>query len=99
MVKHIVMWSFKDELSPEERHATALKIKQGLEGLAGIVPGLLEVKVHTELIQGSTAGLLLDTLLVDADALEAYQTHPEHLKIKDIVQPATKQRLAADYEA
>jgi hypothetical protein len=98
MVKHIVMWSFKDELSPEERQTAALKIKQGLEGLAGLVPGLLELNVQIELMQGSTAELLLDTLLTDAAALEAYQAHPEHLKIKDIVKAVTKQRLAADYQ-
>ena len=48
MVKHIILWQLKDELTPEEKKAIKAGMKEGLEGLVGQVPGLLDVKVQTE---------------------------------------------------
>ena len=48
MVKHIIIWNLKDELSAEEKKERCRLIKQGLEGLAGKIDGLLEIKVITE---------------------------------------------------
>ena len=39
MVKHIILWQLKDELSEEEKQTVKAGIKEGLEGLAGKVPG------------------------------------------------------------
>ena len=44
MVKHIILWKLRSELSAEEKQAKALAIKQGLEGLQGKVPGLVALK-------------------------------------------------------
>ncbi len=46
MVKHIILWTLKEELSDAEKAAIKAGIKEGLEGLVGKVPGLLDVKVH-----------------------------------------------------
>ena len=48
MVKHVILWTLKDSLSPEEKAAVKNGIKEGLEGLAGRIPGLMEIKVYTE---------------------------------------------------
>ena len=45
MVKHIILWKLKEEFNTEE---TKLGIKNGLEGLMGEIPGLLEIKVETK---------------------------------------------------
>ena len=47
MVKHIILWQLKDELSDAEKVEIKAGIKAGLEGLAGQIPGLVEIKVHT----------------------------------------------------
>ena len=39
MVKHVILWQLKDELSDAEKAAVKAGIKEGLEGLAGKVPG------------------------------------------------------------
>ena len=46
MVKHIILWTLNPELSEAEKSAVKAGIKEGLEGLVGQVPGLLDVKVH-----------------------------------------------------
>ena len=48
MVKHIILWTLKEELSDAEKAAIKAGIKEGLEGLVGKVPGLLDVKVHID---------------------------------------------------
>lgn len=38
MVKHVILWTLKDELSTEEKVNIKKDIKEGLEGLKGKVP-------------------------------------------------------------
>ena len=46
MVKHVIIWTLKSEYSDSEKRAAAEKIKSGLEGLAGRIPGMTSVKVN-----------------------------------------------------
>ena len=43
MVKHIILWQLKDEYSDAEKADIKAGIKAGLEGLAGQIPGLVEI--------------------------------------------------------
>ena len=99
MVKHIILWQLKDELSDEEKKNVMAGIKEGLEGLKGIVPGLIEIKVQTEKLASSNADVLLDSTLESEDALKGYALHPAHVKVADTkVRPFTKSRVCSDYE-
>lgn len=69
MVKHVILWQLKDELSDAEKAAVKAGIKEGLEGLAGKVPGLVEVHVNIHGLPSSTADLMLDTTFESAEAL------------------------------
>ena len=46
MVKHIILWQLKDEYSDAKKADIKAGIKAGLEGLAGQIPGLVEVHVN-----------------------------------------------------
>ncbi len=46
MVKHIILWKLKDEIADKE--TVRAGIKAGLEGLKGVVPGLVDIVVNTE---------------------------------------------------
>ena len=99
MVKHMILWQLKDELQGAEKEAVRQGIKEGLEGLAGQIPGLLEVHVQAESLASSNADVMLDTLFTDADALKQYAVHPAHVKVADEkVRPFTKARLCLDFE-
>ena len=100
MVKHIILWQLKDELSTEEKKVIKAEMKEALEGLVGKIPGLLEVKVQTEGLASSNAEVMLDTSFTDEAALKVYATHPEHVAVADgKVRPFTKTRLCLDFEA
>ena len=99
MVKHIILWQLKDELTTEEKKEVKKGIKEGLEGLAGKIPGLTEIKVQTEGLATSNAEVMLDSTFVDEAALKGYAIHPEHVTVADgKVRPYTKTRLCLDFE-
>lgn len=100
MVKHIILWTLNPELSEEEKNAVKAGIKAGLEGLVGKVPGLLEVKVHTDgRLESSNADVMLDSTLESPEALKGYAKHPDHVVVADTkVRPYTVQRSCLDFE-
>ena len=94
MVKHIILWQLKDEYSDAEKADIKAGIKAGLEGLAGQIPGLVEVHVNS-----SNADLMLDTTFESAEALKGYSKHPAHVAVADSkVRPYYKNRVCLDYE-
>ena len=54
MVKHIILWKLKEEFSEEEKKQIKAGIKEGLEGLAGQIPGMTEIKVRIDCLPSST---------------------------------------------
>ena len=99
MVKHIILWTLKEELSAGEQTAVKAEIKAGLEGLAGKIPGLLEIRVYTEGLPSSNADLMLDSTFMDEAALKGYAIHPEHVAVADgKVRPFTAVRSCLDFE-
>ena len=99
MVKHVILWTLKDELSAEEKVNIKKDIKEGLEGLKGKVPGIVEIKVNINGLESSNADLMLDSTFEDEAALKNYAVHPEHVAVADNkVRPYTKLRSCLDYE-
>lgn len=100
MVKHIILWQLKDELSEEEKIKVKADIKAGLEGLKGKIPGLLDIKVVTEGLASSNADVMLDSGFEDEASLKGYAVHPDHVAVADgSVRPYTKTRVCLDFNA
>ena len=99
MVRHIILWQLRDELSAEEKNEIKAGIKAGLEGLAGQIPGLIDIKVQTEGLPSSNADLMLDSSFENEESLKGYAVHPAHVAVADgAVRPYTKNRVCLDYE-
>ena len=99
MVRHVIVWTLKDEYSAEEKETIKKGIKEGLEGLKGQIPGLTDIKVNTVGLPSANADLMLDSLFEDAEALKGYSTHPAHVAVASgKVRPYTKIRSCFDYE-
>lgn len=101
MVKHIILWKLKDELSAAEKESVKAEIKAGLEGLVGQVPGLLEVTVTIDgVLDSSNADIMLDCTLDSAESLKGYAVHPAHVAVANgKVRPFTAVRTCIDFEA
>lgn len=99
MVKHVILWKLKDELSPREKAERAAEMKQRLEGLVGKVPGLVSLHIVTNGLATSNADVMLDSVLESEEALAGYAVHPEHVAAADTyVRPYTQVRMCMDYE-
>lgn len=99
MVKHIILWTLRPELTAEEKETVKRGIKEGLEGLVGQVPGLLDVKVNINGLPTSNADVMLDSTLESFEALKAYAVHPAHVAVADgKVRPYTAVRSCLDFE-
>lgn len=98
MVKHVILWKLKEELSSEEKKEVKAGIKEGLEGLLGQIPGLKEIHVYTEGLASSNVDLMLDSLFEDEDSLKGYAVHPAHVAVADgKVRPFTAVRSCLDF--
>ena len=99
MVKHIILWTLKDEFSNTEKQEIKNNIKAGLEGLLGVVPGLTEIKVNINPLPTSNVDLMLDSSFESFEALKAYAHHPAHVDVADnLVRPYTVLRSCIDFE-
>lgn len=100
MVKHIILWKLREDLTDAEKQSVKQGIKQGLEALVGKVPGLIDVKVNVDgRLDSSNCDVMLDSTLESVESLKAYAVHPEHVAVADgKVRPYTCQRTCLDFE-
>jgi hypothetical protein len=99
MVKHIVFWRLKEELTASARDEAMFTIKAGFEAMRGVVPGLLHIEVGFNFADGPDArDIALYSEFESRDALEGYQDHPAHLAILPIVREFRDERHVVDYE-
>ncbi len=99
MVKHVILWTLKEEFSEDKKEEIRRGIKEGLESLQGQIPGMLDIRVNISRLESSTADLMLDSSFESAEALKGYSTHPAHVAVADSkVRPYTAVRSCLDYE-
>lgn len=99
IVKHIVMWKLKAFAEGADREANAQRVKERLEGLIGKIPGLLHLEVGIDFLRAEqSADVVLYAELESREALAAYQSHPEHLKVVPFMKAVAAGRTVVDYE-
>lgn len=82
VVKHIVMWNLRGETEHEKRDAIA-QLKAAFESLRGRIPGMRHLEIGVDSSRVAYAcDVVLYTEFDSNHALEAYTSHPEHLRVK-----------------
>lgn len=98
-IRHIVMWRVSGN-TPEERATVRAKVKEAFEGLHGLIPGLTHLEVGLDVSNVSYAcDVVLVTEFATSADLEAYATHPEHLRVRDELADLRIARFQVDYVA
>lgn len=98
MIKHIVMWKLKDHAEGADRATNARKMKEQLEACAGIVPGILKLEVGlAEPGLEATYDVVLYSEFESKEALDAYQSHPQHAALKPFFGAVRDARQCMDY--
>lgn len=100
MVKHVILWTLKEEYTSSQKADIKRGIKEGLEGLKGQIPGMIDIKVNIEPLASSNCDLMLDSSFEDEASLKGYSVHPAHVAVaNEKVRPFTSSRTCMDYEA
>jgi ABC-type antimicrobial peptide transport system ATPase subunit len=100
MVKHIVMWKLKESPDGVDKAEWRKEVKERLETLPLLVPGVLQFEVGCPFGPSSdaSADVVLVTAFKDWAALAQYDTHPEHEKVKAFIRERVRERRVADFE-
>lgn len=94
MVKHIVMFDFKEE----NKQANLEKAKAMLEELMGKIPTLRGMEVGINFSQEARAmDLSLYSEFDDQEGLEVYATHPAHLEVVAFIKSVAVVSKVSDY--
>ena len=91
MIKHIVIWGMKDEVSSAQK----VEMKSQLEALKGVVAELADIEVGIDAENGTMS---LYSMFASNEDLAIYQAHPAHQEVVTFVKPLVASRVACDYE-
>ena len=99
MIRHIVMWKFRDFAEGLSREENIIKVKTMLEALPEKIDFIREMQVQINV--NPKEGMYDAVLLSTFDTLEdvaRYRVHPEHKKISSYVALIKENRASVDYE-
>ena len=95
MITHLVFIRLK----PENKSANALEAKRRIEAMMGEVESLRSIEVGINFAEEDRAmDLALTARFDDREGLEAYATHPAHLKVIAFIQSVAESTKVVDYE-
>lgn len=98
MLTHIVMWKLKDHAEGADKATNLAKARALIESCASLTPGIHRFEVaaaHPG--HECTYDLVLNSVFEDAQALDAYQNHPDHAAIKPFLGAIRLERQCMDY--
>jgi hypothetical protein len=96
VIRHIVLFAFKDTVPPAERVAIVVAIR----ALRTKVPSLRSLDVGENISPARAQGythVLVETF-DDRDGLAAYASHPDHVPVLARIRDAVSQLVAVDLE-
>lgn len=94
------MFQLADQAEGLSRAENALLIKERLEALKDVIPGIRRMEVWINHAEASPDNydMLLDSEFDSLEDLKTYAVHPEHLKVGEFIARVRVGRAAIDYE-
>ena len=95
MIKHVVMWKFKEE----NKKANMQTAKELLLALPAIIPEIKKMEVYFDISHKEPSmDLMLDTEFETVETLNTYAVHPEHVKVAGFIRGVVESRVVLDAE-
>ena len=98
MIKHVVLFKFKNVTDLPDKTEKLASIKQSLEQLINRVPELRMIEVGLNNNPNESYDLSLISEFKSWDDLKAYVIHPEHQKVGAVIREILSERACVDYE-
>ncbi len=97
MIKHLVMFYFTDKVTDKNRGEIARLISDSVKRMAQAdIKGLIRMEPVSNMANGPDIGLYCE--FESPDDLNAYQTHPEHIRHKELTKDYCRDRIVIDWE-
>lgn len=99
MINHVVLFKLKEFENEDQKAVVRNKIKHALESLKDKVEELKYIEVgQNHELNSASFDICLITHFDSLKDLDAYQVHPEHLKVVEVVKPNVAARATVDFE-
>lgn len=98
MVKHVVLFKFRDDVAVGERDAAYKDFRCGILSLAEKFPAVKKIEVGRNINPAESWDICLVGEFASMDALAAYSSHPEHLRVAGELKQKLAGRSCVDYE-
>lgn len=98
MLKHTVLFKLHEFKSSEEKNTKIQEIKEGLENLVNKINVLKRLELGVNVNPAENYDLCLQTEFETKEDLAIYASHPEHLKVGELIRACLTDRACVDYE-
>lgn len=100
MINHVVLFKLKEFATNNEKEQILDEIKSKLLALKPVISQLKHIEVGSHyLLQSPSFDVCLITHFDTIVDLNAYQIHPEHVKVGEFIKANTIGRAAVDFES
>ncbi len=98
MIKHIVMFKFKDFSIGRNKRENIQLVRDSLQSLTPKIKEIRSFELGVNTLSASNAyDLVLLSEFTSPEELVRYQKHPEHLKVAEVVGQVCESRIVVDY--
>jgi len=100
MIKHIVLWTLKEQAEGGSKAENLLKVKSALEALKEKIPGIVFLEVGINFDPTPEAfDISIYAEFKNEEDLKVYQKHPEHLKVVELLKKVRDKKAVVDYKS
>lgn len=98
MVKHVVMFKFREDVDAATRDEVARSFKSAIEALPAKIGFIRHVEVGRNVNSDERFDVALYSEFDTLADVKAYAVHPGHVAASGIIKPFVEARACVDYE-
>lgn len=91
MIRHIVMWKFREDADPTE-------FLTGLAALEGQIPQIRHMEIHRSTVQKADYDAILISDFDSLEDVDTYKKDPRHVAVSNLCKSIRIARSAIDFE-
>ena len=97
MIRHVIMWRFRDELDGMDKDQIMMAIEESFANLKDTVPEIISMSVERDILRSERSfDMIYITEFESLEALERYRIHPEHVKVAEFIARARIAQAVTD---
>ena len=99
MIRHVVMWKFKDGAEGKTKLENMEWVREHLYALLPIIPEIKRMEIGFDIMgTDMSMDLMLLTEFNSVEEMKIYANHPEHLNVSKYVRKVIETRVVLDCE-